>query len=256
MARRKKHRLLHFVATIALLIALGFIVVPLLMGPLKPAEEGLDKVALSSGEQDNSDGGSVDDSPRAIDPTLFATPFAKNAVHLERIAPREPLTPVEVKETGPRPTLLHKPVVVAAGEMAFQEGSLRLKGLLVTEPEETCVALDGSLWPCGIVARTAFRNFVGGRSLSCMLPNGEFEENLVVSCLVGREDPAAWLVSNGWARAFFGSNYADLQRNAEAQGLGLYGADPRGGTAIPDSNVTVEVESLTPASEPLPVPLR
>lgn len=257
MARRKKrHRLLNLVATIALLVALGFILVPLFLGPLKPKEEGIDKVALINQEEIESDAEPAGDSPRSIDPTQFATPFAKNAVHLERIAPRQPLTPVVVKDTGPRPTLLHKPVVVAAGELAFQEGSLRLKGLLVTEPEETCVALDGSLWPCGIVARTAFRNFVSGRSLSCMLPNGEFEENLVVSCLVGREDPAAWLVSQGWARSFFGSNYADLQRKAEVEGLGLHGSDPRGGGTVPDSEVVIESDSLTPVSEPLPVPLR
>jgi len=257
MARRKKkNRLLNLVATAALLVALGFIVVPLMLGPLKPTEPGLEKVAISDEPETVSGDASGEASLRSIDPTQFATPFAKNAVHLERIAPREPLTPVVVKETGPRPTLLHKPVVVAAGELAFQEGSLRLKGLLVTEPEETCIAADGSLWPCGIIARTAFRNFVGGRSLSCVLPGGEFEENLVVSCLVGREDPAAWLVSQGWARAFFGSNYADLQRNAELQGLGLHGADPRGGGTVPDSDVVIGSDSLTPVSEPLPVPLR
>ena len=255
MARRKQSLRFRLSVSLALLVALAFVVVPLLMGDSED-HPGLDKTALTDSGQDIAGDGSADQPPRAIAPARFATPFAQNAVHLERIAPREPLTPVVVQETGPRPTLLHKPVVVAAGELAFQEGSLRLKGLVVTEPEETCVTPDGALWPCGIIARTAFRNFVGGRSLSCILPNGEFEENLVVSCLVGREDPAAWLVSRGWARAFFGSNYSDLQRTAEAEGIGLYGSDPRGIAAIPDSDVTIDDDGLTPVSDPLPVPLR
>ncbi len=256
MARRKQSLRFRLGVSAALLVALAFILVPFLMGSDSEEHAGLDKVAVSGGEETGPGKGSAAKPPRAIAPARFATPFAQDAVHLERIAPREPLTPVVVRETGPRPTLLHKPVVIAAGELAFQEGSLRLKGLVVTEPEETCVTPEGALWPCGIIARTAFRNFVGGRSLSCILPNGEFTENLVVSCLVGREDPAAWLVSHGWARAFFGSNYAELQRNAEAEGLGIYGSDPRGIAAIPDSDVIIGEDGLTPVSDPLPVPLR
>jgi endonuclease YncB( thermonuclease family) len=252
--RRRQSRWSRLSVTAALLVAAAFVLVPLIYGPSSPDHPGL-SIPGASGNGDN-DGGSADAPPRAIAPAKFATPFAQNAVHLERIAPRAPLTPVVARETGPRPTLLHKPVVVAAGELAFHEGSLRLKGLVVTEPDEICSAADGSLWPCGIIARTAFRNFIGGRSLSCVLPDGEWSENLVVSCLVGKEDPAAWLVSRGWAQAFFGSNYSDLQRIAQEEGRGIYGSDPRGIAAIPDSDVDIESDNLTPVSDPLPVPLR
>ncbi|MEM9107686.1 MAG: hypothetical protein AAGC96_18745, partial [Pseudomonadota bacterium] len=116
MARRKQSLRFRLSVSVALLVALAFVVVPLLMGDSED-HPGLDRTALSTGEQDNTGGGSADASPRAIAPARFATPFAQNAVHLERIAPREPLTPVVVQETGPRPTLLHKPVVVSAGEL-------------------------------------------------------------------------------------------------------------------------------------------
>ncbi|MCY6382519.1 thermonuclease family protein [Hoeflea prorocentri] len=195
-------------------------------------------------------------SPRAIAPQQFATPFAQNAAELERIAPRAPLTPQVEPETGPRPTLLHKPLVIAAGEIVFPEGGLRLKGIIVTDPDETCTSPDGQLWPCGIIARTAFRNFIGGRSLSCNLTDDRWKDILVVSCLVGRQDPAAWLASSGWVRTFVGSKYAELEQAAQKEGAGIFGNDPRGLPAVPDSNVAVSPDSVSSPTDPLPVPLR
>ena len=127
---------------------------------------------------------------------------------------------------------------------------------MVTDPDETCTAPDGSLWPCGIIARTAFRNFISGRSLSCVLPDERWKDIVVVSCLVGKQDPAAWLASRGWARTFFGSKYEEMEREAQNESRGLYGTDPRGIAAVPDSNTDIEPDGINPGSDPLPVPLR
>ncbi|WP_419909384.1 hypothetical protein [Hoeflea sp.] len=195
-------------------------------------------------------------APRAIAPEQFATPFAQDAVRLERIAPRAPLTPTVERETGPRPTLLHKPLVIAAGEVVFPEGGLRLKGIVVTDPDDTCTDAEGRLWPCGIIARTAFRNFISGRSLSCILPEERWRDIVVVSCLVGKQDPAAWLASRGWARTFVGSKYADLEQTAQQEARGIYGSDPRGPSVVPDSRLEVSPDAVSPLPAPLPVPLR
>lgn len=195
-------------------------------------------------------------APRSIAPERFATPFAQDAAQFERIAPRAPLTPAVERDTGPRPTLLHKPLVIAAGEIVFPEGGLRLKGIIVTDPDETCASPGGALWPCGIIARTAFRNFISGRSLSCNLTEERWKEIIVVSCLVGRQDPAAWLASRGWARAFVGSKYAELEKAAQKEGTGIFGHDPRGPSSVPDGNVEVSTQRVSPPTGPLPVPFR
>ncbi|WP_368463994.1 thermonuclease family protein [Hoeflea sp. TYP-13] len=196
------------------------------------------------------------EAPRAIEPARFATPFAQDAARLERIAPRPPLTPQLDEDTGPRPTLLHRPLVIAAGQLAFPQGEIRLKGLIVTDPDETCSSPGGLLWPCGIIARTAFRNFMGGRSLSCAVPSGEWEDPIVVTCLVGKQDPAAWLVTRGWVRTPDDSKYADFERTARDEGIGLFGEDPRGLLPVPDSQVVIAPDGVSPLPDPLPVPLR
>ncbi|MEM6460577.1 MAG: thermonuclease family protein [Pseudomonadota bacterium] len=254
MSSAKQSKWLRPVAAILLVVAVAFVVLPLVFNEPN-AQQGLE-VGFFDEPERSEDGPAPDDAPRAIAPARFATPFAQNAVHLERIAPRPPLTPTVERETGPRPTLLHKPLVISAGEVAFPQGTIRLKGLVVTEPDETCTAPNGDLWPCGILARTAFRNFVSGRSLSCILPQEDWSDTITVSCLVGKQDPAAWLVTRGWARAFFGSNYASLEREAQEEGRGLYGSDPRDIAAIPDSNTVIEPDGVNPGQDPLPVPLR
>ncbi len=163
--------------------------------------------------------------PRAISPERFAQPFAQNAVRLERIAPRQPLTP-------PRPitqkrTLLYRPLVSAPGLITYTQGDLQLAGITVVDPLEVCTDETGDNWPCGIVARTAFRNFLRGRALSCIVPEGSWAQTVVSQCFVGTQDPAAWLVSQGWARAREGSGYLALQHSARQNQKGIFGSDPR-----------------------------
>lgn len=256
MLRPGPGRFLRPVAILAIVLAVGFALYLLAPDP-SGNSRGDAAGPVWSDESPNEIAGAADGAaPRAIAPEQFATPFAQNAVQLERIAPRAPLTPTVERATGPRPTLLHKPLVIAAGEIVFPEGGLRLKGIVVTDPDDTCTDQEGRLWPCGIIARTAFRNFVGGRSLSCNLPEERWREIIVVTCLVGKQDPAAWLASRGWARAFVGSRYADLGATAQKEARGIFGSDPRGASSVPDSGQSVSSDSVSPLQDPLPVPLR
>jgi len=215
--------------------------------------------------------------PRQVAPKQFAPPFAKDAVQLERIAPRQPLTapplanstpqsvnstPQSVKptpqsadtapqsvDTAPKATPLHRPVVTAAGVFSYPMGELRLAGIEVLDPAESCLDADGAAWPCGVIARTAFRNFLRGRPLSCVVPPGPWTEPVVRECLVGRDDPAAWLVRRGWARAAAGSAYAALEDVARQDRAGLHGSDPRGQSPVVDSGVRI---TPLPGSPPEP----
>lgn len=163
--------------------------------------------------------------PRSISPQLFAQPFAQNAVRLERIAPRQPLTPPKPK--AQKRTLLYRPEVSAPGLITYEQGQLQLEGIAILDPVETCTDQSGDNWPCGIIARTAFRNFLRGRALSCKVPEGTWSQTVISQCFVGTQDPAAWLVSHGWARAVAGSGYLKMEQSAQENLKGVYGSDPR-----------------------------
>ncbi|MCR9137758.1 MAG: thermonuclease family protein [Alphaproteobacteria bacterium] len=164
-------------------------------------------------------------APRPISPERFAQPFAQNAVQLERIAPRQPLTPPKPK--APKRTLLYRPDVSAPGLITYERGQVQLAGITVLDPLETCTDETGDNWPCGIIARTAFRNFLRGRALSCIVPEGSWDEPVVSQCFVGTQDPAAWLVSQGWARTVSGSGYLKMEQSARQNQKGVFGSDPR-----------------------------
>ncbi len=187
-------------------------------------------------------------APRAISPEQFAQPFAENAVRLERIAPRQPLTPP--KPTGPKLTLLHQPVATAAGLIQFREGLLQLADIEVLDAQSVCFDTAGEVWPCGLIGRTAFRNYLRGRALSCVVPESRWSDTVVTRCMLGAEDPAAWLVSRGWVRAAPGSDYAALEQTARDTGKGIYGADPRGPTSVSDSGVDIAPLTDTPVTPP------
>ena len=76
-----------------------------------------------------------------------------------------------------------------------------------------------------MVARTAMRNFVRGRALSCQVPAEPAEEVTVTTCLLAGDDLGAWLVENGWARAA-DDRFAGEAARARQEGRGLFGRPP------------------------------
>lgn len=148
---------------------------------------------------------------------------------LERIDPREPLSllgaPEDPATRPPRETLLHRPVATAAGTFEAQGHRVSLEGIEIVAPDETC-GENGRIWPCGVRARTAFRNYLRGRAISCTVPGTPGEEAAVSRCVIADADPAAWLVSQGWARAVPGGPYEEEQREAMEAGRGIHAAAP------------------------------
>lgn len=163
---------------------------------------------------------------RLVNPELFGQPFTRGDVGLTRVEPRAPLSP-QPKPEADEAALLHRPTAMSAGSIAFTDRNLRLAGLKPTPVDRTCENVDGSEWPCGTIARTAFRNYLRGRSLECDVPDGDWQETAVATCTLGDDDVAAWLARNGWAEAEPGSAYADLVEDARRERRGIFGDDPR-----------------------------
>lgn len=175
---------------------------------------------------------------RDIAPEQFGLPVEVTTQPLERVEARKPLSD-PVAKPEPVPVVLRHPVALSAGLIRFGDRELQLEGLAPQDAERTCG--DGATtWPCGTVARTAFRNFLRARALRCIVPKKGWQGTLTAACTVSDLDPAAWLAENGWAEAAAGSPLAAKVEAARKSRLGFFGDDPRDFSApprIPDEAV-------------------
>lgn len=179
------------------------------------------------GDQSQSGSHSTETTARAIEPQQFGLPAEVTTKPLERIEPRQPLTDTNAdKSKAQQPTVLRQPVALAAGVIRFDKMTLQLEGIEPETVQRTCES-GGKSWPCGMVARTAFRNFLRARAVSCDIPGDGTGETVTAQCTVGGQDPAAWLVANGWATPLPGSALEQQAEAARKAKLGFYGDDPR-----------------------------
>ncbi len=161
---------------------------------------------------------------------------ATKTVKLQRVEPRAPLSAMAAP-TPPPPTAAKdlpkrwRPVgngfASAAGIVQVGTFSITLEGLDTLAADDICTAPSGEVWPCGMVARTAFRAFLRSRTLNCDLPDGLIDTAISAECLLAGEDPAGWLVQNGWARANPTGPYGGEGDHAKASRVGIYGNPPR-----------------------------
>lgn len=167
---------------------------------------------------------------RQIEPETFGLPESVTRVPLERIEPAVPL-PEPAATTSTEPVLLPRPLALSAGLISFDGRLVQLAGL-VPEPAERTCGETGRSWPCGMMARTALRNWLRARSMLCSVPEAGWEGTVTARCTVGGQDPAAWLVQQGWAEPEAGSDLAQAAEAARSARLGRFGDDPRLGSAI------------------------
>ncbi|MDQ0318855.1 endonuclease YncB(thermonuclease family) [Pararhizobium capsulatum DSM 1112] len=159
------------------------------------------------------------------EPLTLGTPDDVTSKPLERIEPRKPLSETMTKPE-PGPQVLRHPVALSAGTIRFGNGTLQLEGLGPQSAERQC-GEGTSAWPCGTVARTAFRNFLRARAMTCAVPDASWEGTVTARCSIGDIDPAQWLAENGWAEPAANSAFADSIRTAQTEKRGFYGDDPR-----------------------------
>ncbi|MBZ9671158.1 thermonuclease family protein [Mesorhizobium sp. ES1-3] len=206
---------------------------------------------------------------RAIDPQVVAPPELP-AGELERVEPREPLSKLALA-VPPKPkmpdnwngTKLFQPVAPAAGLIEAKGYSVAVSGIDVVGQDETCTT-DGKSWPCGIRARTAFRAFLRGRAVVCLVPPEGGRDRIAVECRIGKLDVGQWLVENGWARAAKGGPYVGAGNKAQSAKKGIFGpapnlagisaapAAPAPAPQAPGSILEEDGGVLNPADQPTP----
>lgn len=186
---------------------------------------------------------------RPVAPEVVAPPPVELQV-LERIDARDPLSPIgrahAPSEGPPKETILHRPLAAQAGTFEAMGYRIVLPGLLPTPADETCGS-GGASWPCGIHARTAFRNWLRGRALACVVPPAPPAGPVTTPCRLGSQDAGAWLVGQGWARADPADDrYAAQEEEARKARRGLHGSAP---AALAPFAVTVPEAGTGPAAD-------
>lgn len=122
--------------------------------------------------------------------------------------------------------LLPRVVATAAGRLESNGLSIDLDDIVIMPVSDSCTSPEGEVWPCGMQARTAFRGYLRSRAVMCDLPQDGATGMITTTCKLGEDDPAHWLVENGWARAVPGGAYADIGREAEQNHRGIFGSKP------------------------------
>ncbi len=165
--------------------------------------------------------------------------------------PPEPPAPATPVDAGEQMQLLQRPVAVAAGRLESQGRIIELQGIEIIPVEQTCEAVSGESWPCGMQARTAFRQWLRSRAIMCRLPQSDSGGAVATECMLGNEDAAEWLVANGWARAAAGGKYEEAGREAKGARRGIFGDRPD--TMLPETSPDMQsLPSLAPEVEPAP----
>jgi len=169
--------------------------------------------------------------------------------------PPEPPAPATPVDDGEPMQLLQRPVAIAAGRLESQGRIVDLQGIEVMPIEQSCQSSSGENWPCGMQARTAFRQWLRARAIMCRLPQDDSGAAIATSCSVGSDDAAQWLVANGWAKAVAGGAYQEAGQKAEDNRLGIFGDKPDASfqSLEPDNGGALENPSpLAPQAEPVP----
>ena len=169
--------------------------------------------------------------------------------------PPEPPAPATPVDAGEQMQLLQRPVAVAAGRLESQGRKIELQGIEIVPVEQTCQTASGESWPCGMQARTAFRQWLRSRAIMCRLPENDSGAAVATECTLGNEDAAAWLVANGWAKAVPGSAYEEAGRKAAEARLGIFGDKPDTSLPNPEPGSSDMMDNPLPlAPEPEPQP--
>ena len=134
----------------------------------------------------------------------------------------------------------HAQAAVLIGEAQVEDGDtlklgvvpVRIHGIDAAEDGQRCELPSGGRWSCDDAARDRLAGLVEGREIRCEVQTVDAYGRLVSICHgAGDADVGETLVAEGLAWAFteYADDYAALEHEARAAGLGLWrdGADPQ-----------------------------
>lgn len=89
---------------------------------------------------------------------------------------------------------------------------------------QTCIDRQGSVYPCGKMAKNKLKQLIFNKNVECALVATDGMNNYVATCKMGDYDIGAVMVSSGWAVANRESTavYIPYEQEARAQKKGLW----------------------------------
>lgn len=166
---------------------------------------------------------------RPIAPGIVATPEVTGP--LEREEPRAPLSSIgpanppvrQAIEPGRRKAqLLHVPLVTGVATLEAAGHVVELEGVTAPDPSLRCMDGNGTEQPCGMMARSAVRQWVRSRAVTCAVPEKPSQEQITTWCSLAGKDMALWLAENGWLLEAETPELAAALETARRQKVGIY----------------------------------
>ena len=103
---------------------------------------------------------------------------------------------------------------------------IRLHGIDAPESKQLC-RKDGERWRCGKDATSALKAFLGGRPVNCEELDRDRYSRIIAKCAVDGADIGEWMVSQGWAVAYYlySYEYSRVEQSAKSARRGIWAGE-------------------------------
>ncbi|MGJ8528383.1 thermonuclease family protein [Maritalea sp.] len=95
---------------------------------------------------------------------------------------------------------------------------IRLKGIDAPELDQKCDEKN-SVWRCGVKAKSALIQLIGGQVLVCKSEGEDKYRRLLAVCYLSEKDIGKWMVTNGWAISYGDYKFDEALARRNSSGL-------------------------------------
>ncbi len=119
-----------------------------------------------------------------------------------------------------------QPRVIDGDTLEVAGQRIRLHGIDAPESKQLC-RRDGEPWRCGKDATSALKAFLGSRPVSCEELDRDRYRRVVAKCVVDGVDIGEWMVSQGWAVAYYlySYEYSRAEQRAKTARRGIWAGE-------------------------------
>ena len=119
-----------------------------------------------------------------------------------------------------------QPRVIDGDTLEVAGQRIRLHGIDAPESRQLC-RRDGEPWRCGKDATSALKAFLDSRPVSCEELGRDRYRRVVAKCAVDGADIGEWMVSQGWAVAyyFYSYDYSRAEQRARSARRGMWAGE-------------------------------
>ncbi len=122
--------------------------------------------------------------------------------------------------------IIGKPRVIDGDTIEVADQRIRLHGIDAPESRQLCHR-DGKPWRCGGDATSALTEMIGRRPVNCEELDRDRYKRIVAKCAVEGVDLGEWMVSQGWAVAYYlySYEYSRAEQRAKSARRGIWAGE-------------------------------